>query len=991
MCGNSLAGGFPPVPAERRRMTVLFCDLVNSMEIAGRVDAEDLRDILVEYRRTCTTIVETAGGRVLQLFGDGILAGFGFPSAREDDPRRAVAAALEICRRMPVLSAPVERQHHMSLSVRISVHTGAIVFDDSITGPASQQSGLIGNTLNIGARIQALAPRNGVIISAETSAVVRGYFAVAPLGPQTIPGIEGSVELFEVTGYRQIRSVFEARVARGMSAMVGRESELAALDDEWKIVQSGALRAVLVTGEPGIGKSRLIHEFLQHHTNGAQHHLIFQCSSQFENTAFYPIATELARHFRLDTSNDRKARIETIDAALSACGQKTPCAAEYLDSIFNGAEAEAAPGNGGPTTPAEDKLADRPAVVQTIAAYFQARATQAPLLLIIEDLHWADPSTQEVFALLRQAAASSPILLLATSRIEDESSLHFAKIISLARIPPKLCERLIKAQSSRCALPEEIISELVERSDGVPLFLEELTVAVTESLRSDGGSAAPKSRLVRSIVPASLYESIMSRLDRLGTAKRVAQAAALFGRSFRAALLEHAIGGSVEKFAEEIDKLIEVGIVFRRDAELLAGETATLEFKHELVRAAAGESLLRSTRRKIHARIAATLEQHDPTACARHPEVLAHHYSEAGQGETALPLWELAGTRAVRASANQEAAAHFRRAIELVRQVKQGEERRSHELDLYISLAAPVMATKGYASLDYDSVIERALDLSGSIANSAKVFPLVYGRWSFDQVRGELHRARELALKYLDLANLSGEDEARMIAFRLLGTSMQTTGDPSAAIRYLEQATTLFDDTKHTRLAYLYGADLKVVSLCSLAFAQWAEGLHEAANASMNEAWQRAANLEHAVTTAYCCSYRMAFWMFSGQDFGFDEMLHLYQNLLREHRFPIWVSTAPVYEGFAAFKAGDTARAAVLFQKAVTGMERINLVYFKTYAYMWLGRALARLGQVSGAEAAYRAAHDLIDRTGERWPQTQLEQFWTELTTPTALGAKPGP
>lgn len=978
-CGAALARTEPPLPplSGRRQITAMFCDLVNSMGIAERMDAEDLRDILFSYQQTCTAIIEHAHGRVARIFGDGILAVFGFPIAREDNARMAVGAALDICRRVSALSRDVERRHGIALSVRIGIHTGLVIIDETAPGPASQQNGLIGNALNIGARLQELAPCNGVVISQETFRLVQGHFFVESLGCPKLKGVSQALQVYRVVGSSAVRSIFEARLARGLSPLVGRETELAALEAEWAQAASGIPRSVLLIGDPGIGKSRLIYEFQRRHAHDECMRIIFQCAAQYRDTAFHPIATELARVFCFEPIDSRDVRLRKITEGLQRDGIAAPEAAADIARVFADEGCDVSPSKEAAGAEATERTGAnaRRRVIEALASYLAGTAHRVPLLLIFEDLHWADPSTIEFICYLSQTLDNVPVLLLSSVRRGIGDAVACQCTIFLDRIPAADCRALIRAVAGNGDMPGPVISELIERSDGVPLFVEELTRSVSEAMTAGRLVGEVGAESLSSIVPASLNDSIMARLDRLGAAKDVAQVSALIGRNVPIKLLAAVWDGPPADLPTEISRLVDAEILFEHEQG--AGQVhGTLEFKHELVRNVASESILRGKRRDIHARIAATLARDFADECARHPEVLAYHYTQAGDIDRALPLWELAGLRAVRVSANQEAVTHFKRALGLLDGFADEATRRAKELDLRINLVSPLMASKGYSAPEIDGTIARAMALSLDIGDVYRVFPLMYGRWSFDQVTGNLPRSHNLARQCLELAERSIDAEPRLIAYRLVGTSLQTMGRPREAAVYLARAIALFDDDRHTPLMYLYGTDIKVVSQCSLAMANWTLGLHRSAKAAIEAAWQRSVSVGHANTTGHCGLYRLMLRALSCCIEGYEEIASAQTALLAKHHLPLWSSVAPSYAGLLHLRRGDAELAARLFRQSIAAMEGVNLVYGQPQIWMWLGEALGELDRFEEAEKAFACADNLMDRSGECWAEAELFRVW---------------
>lgn len=959
---------------DRRQLTSMFCDIVGSTSIAEKLDAEDFRAILLAYRDFCATIVRRNQGEMARYVGDGILAHFGFPMAREDDARLAVKTGLEICARISELSQVAQAQHGVTLSIRIGIDTGIVVTDWSEWGSAGQGGaadgvGAVGSTLNIAARLQALAPPNCVVIGPHTLRLVQGQFIIKTLGPVMLRGLSREIIAYQVLESSSARSLFEARLMAGLSPLIGRRAPLEALHHEWSLARRAGPRTVLVAGEPGIGKSRLVHEFQKQVEPETVVQITCICLSQYQGTALHPVKTELERVFSVIAGEPWPALLDKVTAAMRRLGLMDPLTSERLAQLLAEPQAQET----GSLPPSPDQ---RLQVLDAVTAYVAAVAARIPLLLIFEDLHWADPSTLGLLGHLRRALRGSPVLILASVRAEAGVEIASDTRIDLERITPSECRTLIGVTASRRSLPPAIVEELVQRSDGVPLFVEELTKTVEEGLeaRSRGWDSKDINDLTN--IPSSLHDSLMARLDRLGDAKAIAQVASAIGRTFRFDLISAVLEIASATLRTELNRLVDNGLIFERFPEVSGVKELAFEFKHELVRNVAYESMLRSTKREIHGRIADIFQSRFPEEADRHPELSAHHYSEAGLAVRAIPLWELAGRRAIRNSANLEAVAHLTHALTLLNRTPSGRERSRKELELHLALAAPLMAAKGYSAPELGEHLTRSMVLSNEVGDASKMMPLIYGRWSLLQVKGQLPAARKLADQLVMMAERLPELEPRMIAYRLQGTSLQATGHPAEAVPFLQRALALFEPALHTPLAYQYGADIQVMTLCSSALARWTLGQGRGANRDMVRAWARAEALEHDTTRYYCAGYRLAFWAIAGRIEGFEVALLQHGRLLEREMPPVWLSTFGSYQGWLRLQAGDPAGAVAPLRACVKAMDEIKLVLWQATALMWLGAALGLSGQPAEAETAFQRGHDIMLRSGERWAEPELLRLW---------------
>ena len=678
----------------------MFCDVVGSTTIAEMLDPEDYQDLLYAYRALCARHIERGNGELAQYVGDGILAHYGYPAAREDGARSAVNAALAICSEAPRLSEAMQGRYGVTLAVRIGINTGIVVTHAAPGAGVTLSGGPEGSMLNIAARLHEIAPPNGVVISDATLRLVQGQFIVRTLGARRLKGLEREVVAYQVTEASSARSLFQARAVRGLSPIVGRDEQLAQLGRNWFATLQGQARSVLVSGEPGIGKSRLIHEFQKRVEQGVAVQITCQCNAQYQSTAFHPVAAELARVFSVRPGDAWETLVAKVQAAMTRLGVTDALTAERLGLVlaeYANVAVPSAPQGASPQGASKDTVKGTPQeasgaapgaevkgrAMDAVASYIRTVAAKVPLLLIFEDVHWADPSTLELLYRLCAVLGSTPVLILASCRTDRVPDAAVDERIELERISPDECKALIEMTAGEAGLSAPVISQLVQRSDGVPLFAEELTRSVGEGLSA---GAAPGDGIGGAAVPASLRDTLMERLDRLGPAKVVAQFASAIGRAFGLDLLCAVMGGSLEALKAQLDRLAEAGLVYAQPGGLAGGDAPAFEFKHELVRNVAYESLVRTARRDIHRRIADLMRGRFAEEGGRHPELVAYHCTEAGLAAQAVDLWELAGRRAIRNSASLEAVAHLSRALALIETLPETRARKRKELGCTLPL-----------------------------------------------------------------------------------------------------------------------------------------------------------------------------------------------------------------------------------------------------------------------------------------------------------------
>jgi len=622
--------------AERRQLTVMFCDLVGSTELSRHLDPEDLRALLDRYQATVAGVVERFAGHIARYVGDGILVYFGYPTAHEDDAQRAVRAGLAVATAVPQIeggspSAPRP-------AVRIGINTGLVVAGDIGSGERREQMAIVGETPNVAARLQGVAQPGDVVIGESTRRLVEGLFVCEPLGPQRLKGLPDPVEAYRVRAESDARSRFEASALRGLTPLVGREHEIALLAGRWRHAREGDGQVVLLSGEAGVGKSRIVRGFQEHVRGELRQRVLYFCSPYHQDSAFYPVIDQMQRGLRLADDGSVEAKLDKLDRWLKEFELPVDDYGPVLASLLSLPAGSRYP----PMTlsPEESKRKTLEAIIAVIAAM----AAREPALVVVEDAHWADASTLELFELLMARAADLPLLAIITFRPEFDPRWRVpghTTAVSLNRLSRRETAELVSKVAAGEHLPRSLVDAIVERTDGVPLFVEELTKALIESgaLRERGGELEPGGELPAVEIPASLQDSLVARLDRLGAVKEVAQLAAVIGRRFDLDLLEAVADLGEDELNDALDRLIDSGLVYRQ--RISPG--AVYEFKHALVRDTAYATLLKSRRRHHHRRIAETLEHRFPHTVESEPMLVAHHYAEGAQPEKAIELWLRSG------------------------------------------------------------------------------------------------------------------------------------------------------------------------------------------------------------------------------------------------------------------------------------------------------------------------------------------------------------
>ncbi|MGE0827250.1 MAG: adenylate/guanylate cyclase domain-containing protein [Candidatus Binatia bacterium] len=805
---QSLAPSPQPPVAERRQLTVLFCDLVGSTALSERLDPEELREVVSAYQVTCTEVIQHYGGYLAQHLGDGLLVYFGYPVAHEDEAARAVRSGLEIVAALPGLNAYLQglvgTQQVLPLQVRIGIHTGLVVIGE-IGSSAKRELLALGETPNIAARLQGLAEPDTVVMSAATQQLVQGLFECQDLGPQTLKGILTPLGVYRVLGESGVQSRFEVAVGRGLTPLVGREEELSILQRRWAQAKEGAGQVVLLSGEAGIGKSRLVQELKQSISAEGVTRIEFRCSPYHQNSALYPIIDHLQHLLQFAREDTSAVKLEKLQHTLSRYRFPQAETVPLVAALLSLPHPEGYP----PITLSAQKQKEK--TQAALVAWLVEEAERQPVYNMWEDVHWADPSTLEILTLLVDQVPMTQLLTVLTFRLEflpPWGNRSYLSQITLSRLGHTHIETMVAKVSGSQTLPADILQQIVAKTDGVPLFVEELTKAVLEAEAVGARRAVPLQTLG---IPATLQDALMARLDRLGDAKEVAQLGATIGREFSYDLLQALAVVSETLLQQGLRQLVEAELIYQRGLP----PQATYLFKHALIQDTAYHSLLKSRRQQLHQQIAQMLTERFPETVQTQPELLAHHYTEAGLKEQAIPYWQQAGQRATQRSAHVEAISHLTKGLELLRALPDTPERAQQELTLQIVLGTPLMATKGLAALEVGKAYTRALELCRRVGETPQLLPVLFGLWRFSNNQAKFREARELGERFLKLAQRV-EPTHLVGAHYTLGVTLYCAGEFASAQAHLEQGVALYSSRQHHSLAFVYGINPGVSCLSFL-------------------------------------------------------------------------------------------------------------------------------------------------------------------------------
>ena len=779
------ASSGPPSPdAERRQLTVLFCDVVDSTLLSTQLDPEDLREVVRAYQAACAEVIRRFEGHIAQYLGDGLLVYFGYPQAHEDDAQRALRTGLGIVEVMGALNSRLAQRQGVRLAIRLGIHTGLVVVG-AMGGGGRQEQLALGETPNIAARLQSLAAPDTVVISAATFRLVQGYFTAEELGAHTFRGVAAPVQAYRILGESGAQSRLEAATPTRLTPLVGREEEVALLQRRWAQAKTGLGQVVLLSGEAGIGKSRLVQVLKDHVTHEPHARIEWRGSLYYQQSALSPVIDQLHRFLRWRQDTPPSERLHTLEAALTASGMALAEAVPLLAALLS----LPLPAAYAPLTLTPQR--QRQHTLEILLAWLSTDTQRQPVLLIVEDLHWVDPSTLELLSLLIDQCAPMRLCLILTARPEFHPPWAMAAhltALTLRRFAPEEVERLVMHVVGDKAFPPAVLQEVVGKTDGVPLFVEELakTVLASGLLEEQADRYVLHGPLPPLAIPTTLQDALVARLDRLAAAKVVAQLGATIGRTFAYDVVQAVAPLDAATLQAALAQLVAAEVVAQRGLP----PQATYTFKHALIQEAAYQSLLRSTRQQYHQRIAQVVEAQFAETAERQPELLAHHYTAAGLSAQALPYWQRAGQHALQRSAYVEALSHLTHGLEVLRTLPESPERTQHELALHLPLGAVLMATKGYAAPEVEQVYARSLALSRQVRVTPQLWPTLRGLHRFYLVRAQHQTARSLGAQSLQLAQQTHDPVLLVEAQLALGESLFYLGELAAARGELEAGLT---------------------------------------------------------------------------------------------------------------------------------------------------------------------------------------------------------
>jgi class 3 adenylate cyclase/predicted ATPase len=969
----------PPAPAaaaarqpERRQVTVMFCDLVGSTDLSTRLDPEDLREIIGRYHACVAETANRCDGFVAKYMGDGVLVYFGYPQAHEDDAEQAIRAGLALVNAIGELAAPGP------LQLRIGIATGLVVVGDLIGTGSAQEQAVVGETPNLAARLQAFAEPNAIVVAESTRRLIGALFELADLGPQSLKGFAEPQRAWRVMAENRALGRFEA-LRSGATPLVGREEEIELLLRRWNRAKRGEGQVVLLAGEAGIGKSRLTAALIERVAGEPYTRLRYFCSPQHTDSALYPIIGQMERAAGLAHDDTPRAKLDKLDALL-AQGSPSPEDAGLLAEMLSLAN------DGRYPTLALPPEQRRARTFGALIARVEALARQCPVLMIFEDAHWSDPTSLEAFGRTIDRIANLRVLLVMTFRPEYAPpwiGQPDVTVLTLNRLAVGEAGTLIDRTAGNHALPARVRQDIIERTDGIPLFVEEMTKAVLEAGSERAARAAAGSvPLAALAVPASLHASLMARLDRLGAAKRLAQIGAAIGREFSHALLAAVVGESEPELAAALDRLIAAGLLFRRGVP----PHATYLFKHALVQDAAYGTLLREGRRALHGRIADILERRFAEIAERQPELLARHCAEAGLLEKAARLWGKAGQQSLERSALVEAIEQMSRALALIAALPATTALRREQLRLQIALFTPLQHVKGFASPETRAAAEQATLLIEQVQALGEApddpllpFAALFGIWVTYVVAFDGDMAGKLAEQFLSLAEKQDAVVPRLIAHRIMGYSSLMGGEIATGRAHIDRAIALYEPTVHRALATRFSVDARVAILCNRSWALWLLGYPQAALADVDQAVAAARDIGQAATLMFAlvhCSWPCA-W--TGTDIAAKGLLREAVALAEQTGGSHWKGLGVVSLGCVLTLGGSAAEAIDSITSGLADRRAAGATLWLPLIFSYLARAHADLGQFDEAWHWIGEAMARVESTKEKWAEAEIHRVAGEI------------
>ena len=945
---------------------MLFSDLVGSTALSTRLDPEDLRKLIAAYQKCVTETVRGFGGFVAKYMGDGVLVYFGYPEAHEDDAERSVRSGLAL------VSEVAKLKTDTPLQTRVGIATGLVVVGDLVGSGEAQERGIVGETPNLAARLQALAEPDMVVIADATRRLLGNLFELQDLGRRELKGIAGAVQVWTALRPTSVEGRFEAFHANDLSSFVGREEESELLQRRWSKAKDREGQVVLISGEAGIGKSRLTAALLQKISGEPHARLRCFCSPQRTNSALYPVIGHFERAAGFKHDDTVGAKLDKLDLLLAR-------SATSPDDSALLAELLSMPNDDRYPRLTLEPQQHRKKTLEALLAQVEALSRSEPVLVIFEDAHWSDPTSLELFGRILERTVTLRVLLIITYRPEFEApwiGLPHVTAITVNRLARRDIDVIIDRIVGNKFLPPAFREDIIERTDGIPLFVEEMTKAVLEAESDEEArrttSAIPSPALD---VPATLHASLMARLDRLGPAKEVAQVGAAIGREFSHALIDVVAGKSRVELDAALDRLIGAGLLFRQGVP----PHANYLFKHALVQDTAYSTLLREHRRALHAKIAEALETQFADTAEHQPELLARHCTDAGQIQKAAGLWAKAGQRSLERAALPEAAEQLNRALSQIASLPSTPALRREEIKLQVALITPLMHFRGYgapetreAALRARALIEQAEARGEAPDDPLLLFSVLYSFWVSNFNGFHADTATGLAAQFLKLADEQNAATPQMLGHRLVGVSQATVGNLGAACVHFDRVIDSYNPAEHRQLSARFGQDIRVATLCYRAWIRWMFGYPDAALADAKSAVEEAREVGQGVPLMYSLYFTTYPLIHCGNYAAANLQLDELIPLATEKNASQWRGGGMMHRGCIEALTGKASDAMTMIPGGIAAWQSSGSIVFVPWYVSHMARACAELGNFDEAWRLIGEALTAIERTGETWCESDI-------------------
>ncbi|UQR65598.1 AAA family ATPase [Bradyrhizobium sp. C-145] len=958
--GETLAGSrvavAPPSIAQHRepefrQITVLFSDLVASTQLSEKLDPEDLQKLIDAYREECSTAIGRYGGEVARYFGDGVMAFFGWPSAHEDDAIRAVHAALEIASGVTKISGPV------TLSCRVGVCSGPVVVGD-IGDSGRWSMDAVGETPNIAARLQALAAPDTVLISETTRRLISAAFDFQDLGIHELKGVTHPLHLYRVLAAKSTVSRFEAAHTGSLTPLIGRSSELSLLLDRWQKVKERDGQVILLSGIPGVGKSRLLHE-LKSHIQQEPHILLHhQCSPYHNQSAFFPVIEQIQHSAQITPREPDADKLAKLRAYLPDNSAEPVLLVARLLSIPVHDHLQLSR-----LTPQQIKNR----TISTLVDMLLAFSVQGPTLCIFEDAHWLDPSTVELLDLIISRIDHARVLLIVSCRPEFRPAwITHANITvhSLTRLSHTEVKAMIGGLLRGGRMPQPLLDQIIEKADGVPLYIEELTNSMLSAPVLGRGASERTAQAALLRVPDTLSDALMERLDRVAPSRKLAMIAAVIGREFSYDLLSAVSQLDEDNILSALSLLEQADIIYRVDIS----PSLRFAFKHVLLRDAIYDSLLRSKRQQIHAEIAMVLEHDFPELAENQTEVVAYHHQEAGNHNSAIRYWFKSGQRALAHSANIEAIANFRSALQLLKTMPETPERTKQEVEVQLALGIPLIAVKGYASTETREAFSRASALCLRLGDIPEYFQALFGLWGHSWMGGRNDEALSMADEFLLRSRDLSSPVLAMVAHRVMGSTLLTIGDFQSSANHFEETIRLSISEGRQPLYHLYMVEPQAASLLLQSWDLWFLGYPDRSLSRVSEALALAQDLAHPYTVAFAHYMTSVVHLLRGDAARALESAQNSFEMSQEQRFSLYVILSRISRGRAVGEIGRIEEARSEIALGIDEARRNGVGFMMPMMNSWLAEIDAKAGENERAlTLVERLLAGLGDVTGRAW------------------------